>query len=210
MIHQVNGLWWPTADTEARRVIVHDCPGSIDALLKYIPGRDCIVQAGGNVGVYPLALTDHFRKVITFEPDPVNGECLKLNLQARDSFHRVTALTAAVGAELGVCEPVAVDANNCGAHRVDYAKGSVPVWTIDQVPLSAVDAIWLDIEGSELLALKGAEKTIQEFSPVIACEDKGLCSAYGIAQGELQSWLGSRGYEQIDRIGNDAVFRRSA
>lgn len=203
-----DGWWWPANDTDARHVITRDRDSDIAALLKHVPGRDCIVQAGGNVGVYALALADLFRSVITAEPDPTNYACLVKNLKARDSLNRVTALNAAFGEKRGGCAPVVVSANNCGAHRVRFDIGEVPVWTIDDLELTACDCIMLDVEGSELLALKGAAQTIDTFSPIIACEDKGLNAAFGIGRGELQAWLAERGYVEIDRYGRDKIFRR--
>ena len=204
-----HGWWWPADDFDARPVIERDCLPSIAALLAHIPGRDCIVQAGANVGLYPVALADHFQSVITCEPDPTNYACLAKNLAARDSLKRVTALHAAFGETEGGCTSLEVEPHNCGAHRVDFATGTTPVWTIDGLELDACDAIWLDVEGSELPALKGAAATIERFSPIIAVEDKGLHRAFNIADGALQAWLAERGYSQVDRVGQDKIFRRS-
>jgi FkbM family methyltransferase len=197
-------------DIDARPVITHDCRAAINRLLTHFGGRDCIVQAGGNVGVYPLELASHFTSVFTVEPDPANYACLKANLAALDHAERVTALHAAFGAKEGACMPLAVHPANCGAHRVTYTdKGNIPVWTIDGLELDACDAIWLDVEGSELFALQGAVDTIERFAPIIACEDKGLDRQFfDVPAGSLQAWLTARGYSQIDKIGNDKVFRR--
>lgn len=208
LLAQFDGWFWPAGDTEARGVITRDCAPSIAQLLSHFSGRDLIVQAGANVGVYPIALADLFQSVITCEPDPTNWACLQKNLAARDSLNRVTAFNAAFGAAPGTCDPVEVQPRNCGAHRVSFGSGDVPVFTIDSLNLPACDAIWLDIEGAELLALQGAEKTIKRFSPVIAVEDKGLHKAFGIPDGALQEWLENRGYEYADKIGRDKVFRR--
>lgn len=204
----INGWWWPADDFDARPVIERDCLPSIAALLTHVEGRDCVVQAGANVGLYPVALADHFRSVVTCEPDPTNWACLAKNLAARDSLKRVKALNAAYGEAEGFCTPLEVQPHNCGAHRVSFATGAVPVITIDSLNLDACDAIWLDVEGSELPALKGGAATIERFSPIIAVEDKGLHRAFGIADGALQEWLAARGYEQVGRIGQDKVFRR--
>lgn len=210
-IAQHDGLWWPVEDIEARPVITRDCEPSIAALLPHVVGRACIVQAGANIGTYPLALADHFRAVFTAEPDPRNYDCLKANLTARDALRRVTALHAAFGETEGECSPLEVHAHNCGAHRVSYGKGAIPVWTIDGLELTACDAIWLDVEGSELFALKGAADTIERFSPIIAAEDKGLDREFfDVPAGSLQVWLADRGYVQIDQIGRDKIFRRTA
>lgn len=202
------GWWWPSMDQTARPVILRDCAPSIEALLPHVLGRQVIVQAGANVGVYGVALTDHFNMVLTVEPDPVNYLCLKRNLAARDSLHRVKATEAAFGEVDGLCVPVEVHARNCGAHRVAFGVGSVPVITIDGFELDACDCIWGDVEGAELPMLKGAAKTIERFSPIIAVEDKGLHRAFDIEDGALQAWLAERDYREVDRIGRDKIFRR--
>ncbi|RAK51199.1 FkbM family methyltransferase [Phenylobacterium soli] len=207
---RIGDLWWPAADRDARPVIVGDCAPAIAALLPHIVGREAMVQAGGNVGTYPIALAKHFKRVWTAEPEPTNYDCLELNLQAHDPEKRVTALRAAFGEKLGSCRPLIFNANNCGAHQVTFDKGETPVWTIDELELDACDCIWGDVEGSELFMLKGAEGTIEKFSPTIAIEDKGLHRHFGIPDGEIQRWLAERGYSEVARIGNDKVFRRTS
>lgn len=208
MIVQLEGLWWPEADTKGRKAILRDRDRDIALQLAHVKGRDCIVQAGGNVGVYALALADHFKRVVTVEPDPENYSCLVKNLTARDSLNRVDARKAAFGETAGTCRMVAVEADNCGAHRIDHG-GSIPLITIDSLSLTKCDALWLDLEGSELSALKGAVGTIEAFSPVITIEDKGLDKAFGAKRGEAVNWLGLFGYQQVDQLGRDKIFRRS-
>lgn len=214
-IIQLDGWYWPLDDVHGREAIARDCASAIEAILPHITGRNCIVQAGANVGVYPVALADHFRKVVTCEPDPTNFACLELNLAARDSLGRVGAFgPAAFGARAGQCSPVEVERANCGAHRVDFTPdGPVSVVTIDfalmAAGLACCDCLWLDVEGSELLALQGAADTIERLSPTIAVEDKGLQAAFDIAPGALQEWLAERGYVQVAKIGHDKVFTRT-
>lgn len=203
-----SGWWWPADDVHAKGVILRDCEPSIRQLLPHVRGRDCIIQAGANVGVYPIALTDHFQRVITAEPHPVNWECLEQNLTARDPLGRIEAFPAAFGANHGACKPTIVELNNCGAHRVAFEGGPVEVIRIDDLSLEHIDAIWVDVEGSELFALQGAENTIERFKPVICAEDKGLHRAFNIPDGALQAWLDARGYHEVDLIGRDKVFAR--
>lgn len=215
MITQIDGWWWPAIDKHARGVILRDCTEAVAKIAQLSFRHDVIVQAGANVGVYPVLLTDHFQKVITFEPDPTNWDCLTRNLAARDSLNRVSAFPDALGAKAGWCRPVAVEVANCGAHRVDYLDEAVPVAgssmviTIDSLDLPACDVIWLDIEGPELFALQGAESTIRRFSPLIAFEDKGLNEAYQIPHGATDSLVRDLGYSFVERLGNDSIYRRT-
>lgn len=214
VLAKYNGLWWPASDTDAHGVITADCRPSIKALLAHLPSRALIVQAGGNIGTYPLALAEHFDEVWSFEPDPTNFECFRRNHEEHPLKTQVLPVQAALGETYGKARMHVVKASNCGAHRIDFGLASpenvVEIMALDTIPLHACDCIWLDVEGSELLALKGAAKTIERFSPVIAVEDKGLHRAFGIADGALQAWLAERGYEQVDRIGADKVFTRRA
>lgn len=210
-IIQHDGWWWPLDDRHARSVVMRDVVPDVFNVLSYTPERRVIVQAGGNVGVYPVALADRFSRVITFEPDPVNAECLELNVRARDALRRVTIHRSALGAESGVCQPTEVDANNCGANRVVFGEGDVPVTTIDSLGLEICDCIWLDLEGAEAHALMGAAQTIARCSPVISVEDKGLDERFfGAAEGAVPALLRSYGYEQIGAYGRDKIFRRPA
>jgi FkbM family methyltransferase len=201
-IEQDDGWWWPRSDKRARHIIPREARENIPRFLKHVPGRDVIIQAGGNVGVYPLALADHFQVVATFEPDPLNHLCLTRNLQARDALSRVEAAECALGTVSAKGRMLEFEPGNCGAHKVQVGHGDVVVTALDDIAWPKCDAIWLDIEGNELAALRGAEKLIERFSPVIAFEDKGLGVSPCV-------WLEARGYQQIDRIDNDRVFRRT-
>lgn len=209
-----DGWWWPAADTDARGVITADCQPSIRALLKHVPGRAVIVQAGGNIGLYPLTLAEHFDEVWSFEPHPTNYECFRRNWEAHPLKAHVNIVQAGLGETYDKARMFEVQASNCGAHRIEFSKvtpdNAVTIMALDSVPLHALDCLWLDVEGGELAALKGAEQAIARFSPVIAVEDKGLHRSFGITDGALQQWLGERGYEQVDRIGQDKVFVRNA
>ena len=205
-----DGFWWPRSDSDARPVIMADVGPDIAALMPHVLGRDLIVQAGANVGVYPLALADLFQRVVTVEPDAANFECLTRNLLARDSLHRVVALRAAFGAEEGRCSVVETKFGNCGAHHVDYAGAEVRVRAIDDLRLHACDCIWLDVEGAELPALRGAVQTILDYSPTIALEDKGLGREFfGQQLGAVQAFLADLGYSEVARFGRDKIFRRA-
>src|SRR4030095_13809625 len=58
-------------------------------------------------------------------------------------------------------------------------KVIVEMITIDSLGLDAVGLIKLDIQGSETIALRGAEETLRRCRPVVLIEEKPLGSAKG-------------------------------
>ena len=76
---QHNGLWWPSHDRECRPAVLRTVTDAEPALALCREFRYC-VQAGGNVGVWPLALAKRFDHVWTFEPEPDNFRSLLNNI----------------------------------------------------------------------------------------------------------------------------------
>ena len=163
-----------------------------------------VIQAGGNIGVYPATMAKQFERVITVEPDTVNYQALLLNVAGHDNIDHAQA---AFGDKHGTASVDHVYPNNIGAHQLK-AGTDVKVIRIDSFGVNDCDFIQLDIEGYEHLALLGAEKTIKKTYPVITLELKGLGSRYGYTDedtiGLLQDW----GYEIVGRVNRDVIFAR--
>jgi FkbM family methyltransferase len=200
-----DGFKWPEMDKRGKLGILHDV-AVMPQFLKHIARRGVVVQAGGNVGVYPAHLAPHFREVYTFEPDKKNYECLVENLASAKG--KIAAYNAALGEVEGECGLSTEDNRNVGAIRVGAGKG-VQVRTIDALNLYACDLIWLDIEGYELPALKGAKETIEKFWPAVIIEDNGLSEKHGIPAGSAVEWLHDMGYFLVAQYGNDKLFAPS-
>jgi FkbM family methyltransferase len=192
-VKQIDGLWWPDFDVRCRAVVVSECAAAMPAVLPLVAEKRVCVQAGGNVGVYPLALSKVFDRVITFEPDEDNWLCLRRNVNVPN----VMVFEAALGSEPGMCGILRIDTDNCGSHKT-LPGSAVAVRTIDSLGLDQCDLIWLDIEGAEADAIKGALATIEKFSPIIVLEEKGLGHKADLP-----------GYSRVMRIGNDTVYRRT-
>ncbi len=78
---------------------------------------------------------------------------------------------------------------------------------MNQYPGNRVRLIKVDIEGGELLAFRGAEKTIARDRPVIIYEENGpACRAFGYAPADLMEFLRDLGYQvkRIERLAEDS------
>lgn len=194
---------WPAADRVGAPTIRLEA-GAIERFMKHIHKRGVAVQAGGNVGIYPAHLARYFDEVHTFEPDPENYACLSENVQKVEG--KIAAYNAALGASDGFCSTWMTLPHNCGAVRIIPDSGTVPVRTIDDLDLDGCDLIWLDVEGYELNALKGAEVTVERFLPTIIIEENELSLQHGLPLGGARQWLEWRGYRRHDKAGNDVLF----
>lgn len=206
VIEALNRKWaWPAADDKCRAV-VFDTTKDLQQAYIWCRRFDTVIQAGGNMGVWPWVLAQRFRRVFTFEADPRCFPYLVKNLEGVHNvsaqhlalFDRATDLTIAFDDK---------DVNNLGAQYVAPGVG-VKAVTIDSLDLDGCDLIYLDIEGAEFSALQGAAETIAEFRPVIAVEDKGLSRRFGTEQGHIEKWLALEfGYKVVSRPHRDVIFK---
>lgn len=121
------------------------------------------LQAGGGGGVYPAMLARHFDWVVTVEPSPLNVACVRANVPAN-----VAVIHAAIWDSEGSAE-VIEDPSNAGATYIGL-EGEIERLTIDSMDLPACNLIWLDIQGAEYFALKGAATTIKKYRPAVVLE----------------------------------------
>jgi FkbM family methyltransferase len=200
-----DGWLWPSTDTECYKAVMREHGDSAFAVahLGRSGRRGIALQAGGNCGVWALRLGNVFKQVITFEPDPLNFECLVANTRG---LKHITRFQAALGDRPGFVG-LSVDPQNVGATFVSGA-GLVPVMQIDALGLPGLDYLVLDIEGYELYALRGAETTLDKYRPVVQLEEKGLgARLFDQKSGEAAEFLCSRfGYKVIHRVHNDLVL----
>jgi FkbM family methyltransferase len=176
-----------------------DVNPSLEMAEPYLAGHRSCVQAGGAIGVWPIRLSQVFDTVITCEPESTNWDCLTYNTRDIPNIH---PMKIALGdrEDLVSMHLKQSMAGHCGAWYVQK-NGNITLTTIDStVPKTFfVDLIYLDIEGYEYHALKGAQNTIQRCRPVIGLEDKSLnrknFNEHNSAMDLLKQW----GYQFIGR-----------
>lgn len=167
-----------------------------DAYLNASRGREIVIQAGGNCGLYPRLFAKYFKWVYTFEPDPLNFHCLVNNCQNDN----IIKINGALGANNQMVRVQRVGMSNVGCHKIIGLDGEryVPQFTIDQLQLPACSFIQLDVEGYEINVLQGAIETIKKYKPGIACEN-------GTREG-IPELLAPLGYNCVSNVGADTVY----
>lgn len=202
-----NGWVVPEVDTQCLPWVLNEIP-KFEVVFKYLNRFTTCVQAGGNIGVFPHLLAKHFDWIETYEPDEVNFKALQMNTIGQKN---VIPFKMGLGETEGLAQMRVIDPTNIGAHRVDFGSGDIEITTIDKNFLVDTSLIWLDIEGAELLALKGGIRTIKEFKPVIVLEMAGHSKRfYNIDEEETHAWLKAIGYEAVESVQQDVIFVHKA
>ena len=136
------------------------------------PG-DTVLDCGAHVGVFTrYALQRGAGHVVAIEPDPVNVYCLRENLAAEITSGQVTVIEAGVWdskTNLTLWQPEGDSGSKSFVLQFEEGVEGVPVLPLDdiveQLNLSRVDLVKMDIEGSERHALRGAKRTLEQFKP---------------------------------------------
>ena len=149
--------------------------GNPAAVKQYYPGLfslspaecyvDCGAFTGDSIDSFLAEAGDAFRKVIAFEGDPAvlpDLEVFMSKFKARGVLHK-----AVVGSHPGT---IRFAGDGVGGGRVNDAGGiDVPCIRLDDaLHGERVSFIKMDIEGTELQALEGAQQIIKRDRPVLA------------------------------------------
>ena len=158
--------------------------------------RRVAVQAGGALGMFPKFLAGRFATVYTFEPDPENFAALMRNAPERNIVKFQAALgdrraLVAISHERRSRKPGTAHE---GIRHVD-GPGPIPTLTVDDLGLNACDLLYLDVEGHELFALRGAVATIARCAPVIVAEFNEMAGYVGVTEQEFHAQLDAYGYD---------------
>lgn len=156
--------------------------------LRMIPNEGALLDIGANIGVMSYYLA-HFKPkahVISFEPISVNFQNLE-RIVRKYKLANVQIEKYALGEEEGDIEMVMPVVNSVKFHGLSHViHGSikennegtlykVPIKKLDNIALLQnltvpVKAIKIDVENFEYFVLKGGEKMINDFKPIIYAE----------------------------------------
>lgn len=131
-----------------------------------------LIDVGANIGtiVIPALKRGLFESATAIEPHPANLRLLRANLALNEVEERVTVLGIAVGDQSGLTLQLEESADNSGNHQIGAHGIPVSSARLDDLDISSANALlWMDIEGYEGHALKGADKLLGTGMPIV-CE----------------------------------------
>jgi len=173
----------------------------VNSLLK--PGNVAI-DLGGNIGTHSITMSNMVGegRVYTFEPQSLTYSILQNNILLNKCKNVVTYRFACSDVDYQTIsmQPFSYEGENVnnGALRVDnkHFIGDLALTrTIDSFDFDSLDFIKIDIQGSEVRALRGASKTISKFKPYMFIEiEQQYLLEMGSSSKELIELILSFGY----------------
>jgi FkbM family methyltransferase len=180
----------------------------LDRAMSFVEKRRLAVDGGAHVGTWTRKMSKWFERVISFEPSAESFECLVYNVKDRDNIDlRNQALGNGPGRVRMTLEGFdkAIESGNTMAMFV--AEGDeVERISLDSLELDCVDFLKLDVEGSEMNAMLGAEETLKRCKPVVLFEDKDHGRRYGYGREAPSELLMSLGAVWLDTAGCDQIW----
>lgn len=186
----------------------------LETALDYVEDFTTALDCGAHVGSWSIRMAKEFNAVYAFEPSRETFACLDRNTSNRSN---VFALNVAVGDRPGfvsMCVDDTRGEGNTGAYFIKPINGenggldTVRMMTIDSLGFDhGVGFIKLDVEGAELLALRGAVQTIKANKPVIFLEaKKKMGERFGFKLEAPLKYLEGLGARCAKQIVNDYIF----
>lgn len=175
-----------------------------NALLARVSADATVLDVGANVGWWTVPLARHLARggggVVAFEPVPANRARLEWAIAANDVRAHVEVAPIALGdapGELGMWFKAAETGAGSGTAALVAGEGEshlrVQVVTLDawaaEHALTRCDLMKLDIEGAELMMLRGAERFVAEHRPLIFGEFEAYwLTTFGSSFLDVAAW----------------------
>jgi FkbM family methyltransferase len=180
---------WTVCDVGANRGhftrLFSELAGPAGAVLAFepSPATFAVLQSAmadvptiGNTTLFPLALSDEEGGAALHQPGADDGQA---SLRTHDAGSWK--------------EPSDVQSFDCKLARLDDLAR----------PWPRLDFIKLDVEGGELPALRGAQRTLARYSPIVFAEVyEAWTAAFGYRPGDLVEFLRANGYTVFYLVGD--------
>ena len=196
-----------------------------------MPPRAWMLDIGANLGPSLLGTARAGKRVLAFEPAPINLKYLNATLCLAEGFTElVEVVPAAVGAHTGTVKFVehesrgdnsAMTSNTAGLHIAGAMREiEVPLWSIDDYvrdfpQWAAADCalVKIDVQGFEVRVMEGAQKFFtaaaasnKEFLVRAEIDSRLELSTLGVAGGAV-SLMAQLGFEVVGNDGGDVLWK---
>lgn len=181
--------------------------GSLATFLFLLQPDDVVWDVGASIGLFAVHAAALTRKVVAFEPDPATSRRLAENIELNGFAGKVHVESAALGEERGeltlYSDGLEGNAPALKAFGVHKKSVQVQVKTADGLVadgMAAPSVLKMDIEGAEILALRGARQLLRSPNAprvlFIEVHPKFLPS-FGSTPADVMKLIDDAGYQSL-------------
>jgi FkbM family methyltransferase len=143
--------------------------GYYDPLVDRLGPNDVVVDGGANFGAFTTLVSPRVKQVYSIEPNPENFELLKQNVD-NNRLTNVTAINAALADKVGES---LFEGRGEEGHLAGHGL-PVKTITLDSLGPNPPSAIKLDIEGAEVIAVRGQKTVARVHSIAFELDENAL------------------------------------
>ena len=161
------------------------------------------LDVGAYIGNHSIFFSKYFKKVFSFEPNPDSFELLKLNTKEKKN---IKVFNYGLSNKKSTKNFYSYYSNYGGSsviknEKIPYKKFKALFNKFDRLNIrERIDLIKIDVEGDELNVLKGLEKTLGKFSPIVLFESQKKDIVNGSSK--VINFLKSKKYNKFYSIEN--------
>ena len=156
------------------------------------------IDIGSNIGNHAIEFAKYFKKVICYEPNPRAYDLLATNTK---HLKNVEVFNWGIGSKEEFLK-LQENINNIGGSSAKYQIDEKNIVNIEIKPLDndfdslkKVMLLKIDVEGMEIDVLRGAEKIITKFYPLICFEQHKTDFLKNFHETEVIDWLREKDYK---------------
>jgi FkbM family methyltransferase len=176
-------------------------------LLSVIEPGDFVFDVGARIGTFSVPIATQVgpsRKVLAIEALTTNFDVLARNITSLGLNCRVSPICTAIGTPGSSYHPHFIPQNTGAPFFTQVSEYSpIPTTTLDDLA-SAIffpRILKLDIDGMELIALRGASKLLSRF-PILYIElNNDALARFGSTVDEMDTFLSALGYKFFRNVG---------
>lgn len=171
-------------------------------LQQFVRPDTLIIDVGANVGFFTLPfaqwVSGNSGRVLAVEPEPENVRSLIAAVASSATRDRIEVVEAAI-ADTTEERFLALNPANPADHRLAShgiaVRGTTLCRLVDERGRPPVSLLKIDVQGAELMVLRGASELLERDGPAIYLElDDGALTMAGTADHEVIDFLSRHGY----------------
>lgn len=150
----------------------------LNILKKFLPNKSSMIDVGANIGNHSVFFGPHFKKVYSFEPNPILFKVLQSNIMLNKLDKNIELFNIGLG-DKNENKKYLLTTKNLGGSgffeknfnsKYHHSEFDLEIIKGDSFNLKNINFLKIDTEGYDFKVIKGLRETIKKCKPIITFE----------------------------------------